>query len=78
MKGWLFLLMAVAVAGAVLIAVCVWLDVRDGVPTMQKGDQPFEVVLTGGLGMALLGNGVVRAWWVLRRWWRAQNAQVEP
>lgn len=76
MKGWLFLLMAVA--GAALIALSVWLDVRDGVPTMRKGDQPFEVVLTGGLGVALLGNGLAGGWRALRRWWRAQNAQVEP
>lgn len=76
MKGWLFLLMAVA--GAALIALSVWLDVRDGVPTMRKGDQPFEVVLTGGLGVALLGNGLAGVWRALQRWWRAQNAQVEP
>lgn len=76
MKGWLFLLMAVA--GAALIAHSVWLDVRDGVPTMRKGDPPFEVVLTGGLGVALLGNGLAGVWQGLRRWWRAQNAQVEP
>lgn len=76
MKGWLFLLMAVA--GVALIALSVWLDVRDGVPTMRKGDQPFEVVLSGGVGIALLGNGLAGVWRALRRWWRAQNAQVEP
>jgi len=75
-KGWLFLLMAVA--GAALIALSVWLDVHDGIPSKQKGDEPLEVVLSGGVGVALLGNGLVRAWWALRRWWRAQNAQVEP
>ena len=29
---------------------------------MKKGDQPFEVVLTGGLGIAALGNGLYRFW----------------
>ncbi|MFJ4253524.1 hypothetical protein [Microbacterium sp. NPDC090003] len=50
------------VAGIALLALSVWLDVRDGVPSMKKGDQPFEVVLTGALGIAALGNGLYRFW----------------
>lgn len=29
---------------------------------MKKGDQPFEVVLAGALGIAALGNGLCRFW----------------
>lgn len=40
------------VAGVALLALAVWLDFRDGSPTMTKGDQPLEVVVAGGLGLA--------------------------
>lgn len=63
---WL-LLMAI-VAGAGLIALAVWLDVRDGVPTTRKGDQPLEVIAAGGAGIMLLGNGVVGVWRAYKRW----------
>lgn len=53
---WLLL----ALAGVALVVFAVWLDVHDGSPTMQKGDQPIEVVLTAGLGLAALGNGLYR------------------
>ncbi|UPL14762.1 hypothetical protein [Microbacterium galbinum] len=57
---WLNLLLFFA--GVALLALAYWLDVRDGVPTLRKGDQPFEVVLTGGLGFAALGSGLYRFW----------------
>ncbi|MFS0912120.1 hypothetical protein AB3M89_10040 [Microbacterium sp. 179-I 3D2 NHS] len=65
---WLY---AVAIAvGAILFATGVWLDVRDGMPTTQRGDQPTEVVLTMGLGCALFLSGIgggVRALKLRRR-----------
>lgn len=65
MSRWLSLLLIVA--GVALLSLAVWLDFRDGSPTMQKGDQPFEVVLLGGLGFAALVNGAYRFWRSFRR-----------
>lgn len=53
--------------GVGLLVLMVWFDWRDGTPTMSKGDQPFEVVLTGGLGLAALGSGVRNVWRGVRR-----------
>lgn len=64
--AWLWLV--AIVVGAGLIALAVWLDVRDGVPTMRRGDQPLEVTAAGGAGIALLCNGVVGAWRAYKRW----------
>ncbi len=63
-ERWLFA--GLVFAGGALIALAIWLDVRDGVPTMRKGDHPWEVVIVGGLGIALLGSGL-NAMWRARR-----------
>jgi hypothetical protein len=55
------------IVGTAMIILAVWLDTRDGVPTTTRGEQPFEVVLTGGIGIALLGNGVYRLWRDIKR-----------
>jgi hypothetical protein len=50
------------IVGVTLFTLCIWLDFRDGSPTMMMGDQPFEVVITGGLGIAALLNGLFGFW----------------
>lgn len=64
--GWVYLLMLVI--GAALIAIGLWLDVRDGVPTTRKGDQPIEVVVALGVGIMLLGGGLVGIWRAYKGW----------
>lgn len=51
-----------ALVGACLLALGIWLDFRDGSPTMQRGDQPLEVVVTAGIGLALLISGLIGTW----------------
>lgn len=53
---WLYI--PTTILGAALIALGIWLDWRDGSPTMSRGDQPLEVVLAGGAGLALFLSGV--------------------
>lgn len=60
MNRWISIL--TIVAGVALLALAVWLDFRDGSPTMTKGDQPLEVIVSGGLGLASLGNGLYWLW----------------
>lgn len=60
MNRWVSALLIVIGVG--LLVLMVWLDWRDGTPTMSKGDQPIEVVITGGLGIAALGNGAYHLW----------------
>lgn len=56
------------ILGVALIALAVWLDVRDGSPTMRMGDQSPEFVLVGGLGIALFGSGVAATWRAFKKW----------
>lgn len=65
MSRWMSILLIVA--GVALLALAAWLDFRDGSPTMQKGDQPLEVVIAGALGLASLGNGLYHLWRRLAR-----------
>ncbi|WP_433585478.1 hypothetical protein [Microbacterium hydrocarbonoxydans] len=51
-----------ALLGVALLALVIWLDVRDGSPTMQKGTQPWEVVVTEGIGDSLLVSGLIGTW----------------
>ncbi|WP_341956022.1 hypothetical protein [Microbacterium sp. LWH13-1.2] len=53
---WLF--PVALVLGALLLALAYWLDARDGVPTMARGDTPPEAVAAGAIGMALFVNGI--------------------
>ena len=65
MNRWMYLVLILA--GVAMIALAVWLDFRDGSPTTTRGDQPIEVVIAGGFGIALLGNGLYRLWKSLKR-----------